>query len=239
MDFVGKQVFNIPSSNTNPHSANPLVRANEAVTLVGPGPTAPYDIDDIVASAPRLVAADGGAAHALQAGHNPEAVIGDLDSLPDTVRKAVPADRIHRIAEQETTDFEKCLARIDAPLILATGFTGGRLDHELAVYNALARHPHRRCIVIGSHDLVFLSPRRLELGLAPGTRLSLFPMGQVSGWSAGLEWPIEGLEFSPLGRVGTSNRVVGEVTLEFSAEAMLLILPREALPAARAGLERG
>ncbi len=179
--------------------------------------------------APTLVAADGGANVAVAAGRIPDAVIGDFDSLTDATRNAIPQDRLHYIAEQDSTDFEKCLQRITAPLILALGFTGARIDHELAVWNVLARRRDLRCIVIGGEDIVFVAPPRLELDLAPGTRVSLFPMSPVSGDSTGLRWPIGGIGFAPDGRSGTSNEATGRVELTFDAGAMLVILPRAAL----------
>lgn len=182
--------------------------------------------------APTLVAADGGANVALALGLMPDAVIGDLDSISPETRAAIAPDRLHRVAEQETTDFEKCLTRIDAPAVLAVGFAGLRLDHTLAVWNALVRHPHRRCIVIAAGDIAFLAPERLQMKLPVGTRLSLFPLGAVTGQSRGLRWPIDGLDFAPDGRIGTSNRTEGPVDLTFSAPRMLVLLPRRCLDAA-------
>jgi thiamine pyrophosphokinase len=106
--------------------------------------------------APVLVAADGGADRALAAGHVPVAVIGDFDSLSAEARRRIPPDRQHRIAEQETTDFDKALRSIAAPFVLALGFAGARIDHSLAVFNTLLRHPGRVCIVLGAEDAVFL-----------------------------------------------------------------------------------
>ena len=212
------------------------VRSDSPVALIGAGLASPKIIEEILAFAPFLVAADGGAASVLAAGYMPEAVFGDFDSLAPEVRDKLPTDRLHHVAEQESTDFEKALTRIDAPLILAVGFAGRRLDHELAVYNAIVRHAERACIIVGPHDLVFAAPRRVALDLPLGTRLSLFPLAPVSGRSEGLEWPIAGLEFAPGGRVGTSNRVTGHVLLDFHAPGMLVILPRAVLPAAMAAL---
>ena len=175
----------------------------------------------------------------LAAGHIPEAVIGDFDSVSDAARAAIPEDRLWPITEQESTDFEKCLTRIDAPYLLAIGFTGARLDHVLAVWTVLARHPDRRCLVLGSDDVVFLAPRRLRIDLAAETRVSLFPMGAVTGRSEGLRWPIDGIPFAPDGRIGTSNRAEGAVELEFDAEKMLVMLPRDCLSAAIAALAPG
>ncbi|MEO1961492.1 MAG: thiamine pyrophosphokinase, partial [Paracoccus sp. (in: a-proteobacteria)] len=71
-------------------------------------------------------------------------------------------------------------------------------------------------------------PSRMTLPLMPGTRVSLFPMGPARGVSTGLEWPIEGIEFDPAGRVGTSNMATGLVTLRIEGR-MLVMLPRNAL----------
>ena len=215
------------------------LRSETPVTLLGPGDVSPEYVEEILARAPFLVAADGGARSALRIGRVPEAVIGDFDSLPEDLRISLPQSILHRIPEQETTDFEKCLSRIEAPLTIALGFTGRRLDHELAVYNALARHPGVRCIVVGSHDLVFMAPREITLAVAEGTRVSLFPLAPVRGDSEGLRWPLSGIDFRPDGRVGTSNAATGPVRLRFDAPGMLVILPRAELPAAMAALAPG
>ncbi len=216
-----------------------LITAQNPVTLLGAGPVCVEYIKEILNLAPVLVAADGGAERALEAGRLPDAVIGDFDSLPHLLREKIPADRLHRIEEQESTDFEKCLRAVDAPLILALGFDGGRLDHELAVYNAMVRHPAQRCIVIGSQDIAFHAPRSLDLTLPEASRLSLFPMGRVQGRSTGLRWPIDGIPFAPDGRIGTSNEVSGRVRLSFDGDGMLVILPRSSLSEVMTRLSRG
>ena len=115
---------------------------------------------------------------------------------------------------------------IQAPVTLGVGFTGARLDHQLACYNGLVRHPDRRCILLSDTDIAFLAPPVLELPLTTGTRVSLFPLGLVEGVSEGLRWPIGGLVFTPDGRIGTSNQATGPVRLEVTAPKMLVILPR-------------
>jgi thiamine pyrophosphokinase len=194
-----------------------IVQSRLPVTLLGAGLSAISDLDFMCSIAPLLVAADGGANVAIAAGRLPDVVIGDFDSLDAATRVAIPAERLHHVAEQDSTDFEKCLQRITAPLILALGFTGARIDHELAVWNVLARRMDRRCIVIGGEDIVFVAPPRLELDLAPGTRVSLFPI-------------------APGGRSGTSNEALGPVRMTFDGGAMLVILPRDQLPLAIAAL---
>jgi len=211
----------------------PLVESPDPVTLVGGGAFTARDLQMALQRASVIVAADSGADRVLAAGRMPTAVIGDFDSISPDARAAIPADRLHPIAEQETTDFDKALRMIAAPFVIAVGFTGARIDHGLAVFNALVRHAGQRCLVLGSQDVVFASPPHLQLLLTSGDRVSLFPMGPVRGESAGLEWPIAGIDFAPGGIIGTSNRALGtEVLLQFDRPGMLVILPRRRLDAA-------
>lgn len=210
-----------------------ILRTSRGVTLVGAAGVARDVLDRALALAPVVVAADGGAESVLARGLLPDAVIGDLDSLPAAAAARIPSGRLHRIDDQETTDFDKCLRAIRAPLVLATGFTGRRLDHELAAFATLLAHARRPCLLLGPEDVVFVAPREVELALAPGTRVSLFPMGPLTGRSEGLRWPIDGIRFAPSRRIGTSNEAVApRVRLSFSARRMLVILPSACLEAA-------
>lgn len=207
-----------------------IVQSNTTVTLLGGAPVTDAILRESLALGPRLVAADGAARRALEAGVMPRAVVGDMDSLDDETRARIPDDRIWRVAEQDSTDFDKALRHIAAPLVLAVGFTGQRLDHELAVYNSLVRHPDRAVIVIGEEDICCHCPPRLTLTLNPGTRVSLFPMKAATVDATGLKWPLDGLALAPWGRVGTSNESTGaRVTLVTDGAGLLVIVPRTAL----------
>ncbi|WP_165802824.1 thiamine diphosphokinase [Pelagivirga sediminicola] len=201
------------------------------MALIGGAPVACAALDEVLSLSQDVVAADGGAATAAARGLALSAVIGDLDSITEDARAAYD-DILHHVAEQDSTDFEKCLVRMDAPLIIGAGFSGGRLDHQLAVCNGLVRHPSRRCILIGEEDIVFLAPPALALDLEAGTRVSLFPMGAVEGRSEGLNWPIGGLVLTPDGQIGTSNFATGPVQLSVTAPKLLVILPSAYLRAA-------
>lgn len=211
----------------------PIVQSLQGVTLAGGGPFSRRDLAFSLARAPVAVAADGGADRLLAAGVMPEAVIGDFDSVSEAALKAIPRARQHRLAEQMTTDFDKALRSVEAPFVLALGFSGARIDHGLAVFNTLVRWADRRCIVVGPVDIAFAAPVELVIALSAGDAVSLFPLAAVSGRSDGLEWPIDGIGFAPDGITGTSNRAVaGQVWLKFDAPGMLVILPRRRLDAA-------
>ncbi|MFO1203143.1 MAG: thiamine diphosphokinase [Tabrizicola sp.] len=219
---------------------SPIVQSTHGVTLAGGGPFSARDLKLALRRAPVAVAADSGADRLLRHGVSPEAVIGDMDSISDRARAEIPQARQHLVAEQVTTDFDKALRSIEAPLVLALGFAGARLDHGLAAFSTLIARAERRCILIGPEDLAFAAPPRIELSLVPGEPFSLFPMARVTGRSEGLEWPIDGINFAPDGMIGTSNRVVARrVRLEFDQRGMLVILPRRRLDAAIRALRAG
>jgi len=218
----------------------PIVQSDCGVTLAGGGPFARRDLALCLARAPLAVAADGGGDGLLRLGVMPQAVIGDFDSLSVAARDRIPKANQHVVAEQETTEFDKALRSIAAPFVLALGFAGARLDHGLAAMTTLVQRADRRCILVGPKDLAFAAPDHLVLDLRPGDPVSLFPLGRVTGQSTGLEWPIQGLDFAPDGRIGTSNRAVTRrVVLEFDAPGMLVILPRRRLDAAITALRSG
>ncbi len=215
-----------------------IVQSSEGVTLVGGAVVSRADLARCMGFAPVVVAADGGADRCLKAQVMPDAVIGDFDSISDRARATIAADRLHVIAEQESTDFDKALRSVAAPFVVAVGFAGGQIDHELAVFNALVRTA-APCVVLGPRDVVFHAGRGVRLQMRMNDRLSLFPLAQLSGQSRGLEWPIAGLDFAPDGRIGTSNRVVGrDVELVFGGPGMLVILPRRCLAQAIAAVRQ-
>lgn len=207
-----------------------LVRSDAPVTLVGGGPVEQRDIDEALALAPAVVAADGGLNHVAATAVRPAAVIGDMDSVRPSPA-GIPAPRYHHVSEQDSTDFEKCLRGIVAPLIVGIGFLGGRADHHLAAMNALVRYSDRPVLLLGGADICFCCPAELRLELEAGQRVSLFPMAPVVGRvSEGLRWSVEGLDMRPDGRIGTSNMALGgPVRLGFDAPRVLVILPRREL----------
>ncbi|PIE14829.1 MAG: thiamine diphosphokinase [Rhodobacterales bacterium] len=211
----------------------PIFDTSEPTVLLGGADFDPAALKLAFDLAPNLVAADSGADSAIRSGRMPDAVIGDFDSVDPASLAQIPRRRQHRVREQDSTDFEKALSRLAAPLILAVGFTAGRLDHELAVYNALLRYPEQRCIVIGAQDICFLSPAALSLTLPESSRISLFPLAPCRVSAAGVKWPLQQQEMAADGLVSVSNQVQSApVRVQVTPRKLLVILPRERLKAA-------
>lgn len=209
-------------------------RFESGVTLLGGGPWRDEDLTCALARAPRLICADG-AANALaerRPDMTPDMIVGDLDSLDrrDDWAARIGEGLVH-VAEQDSTDFQKCLSRIAAPFVIGVGFIGGRIDHELAVFNALVTAP-RPIVLIGEEDVIVAAPTAMTFAATPGQRVSVFPLRPVAAQSTGLRWPLDGLPLAPGGAISTSNEASSDrVALQFDRTGALVILPKAGLDA--------
>jgi thiamine pyrophosphokinase len=205
------------------------------VTLVGGGALGRDMLEEARALAPELVAADKGADRLAAWGLVPAGVIGDMDSVGEPDRWRAGPTRFLQLAEQETTDFEKCLYATRAPFYVGVGFTGARVDHLLAVLHAMLARPEKTVVLLGEAEAMALVPPGRVLGLAvePGARVSLFPLRPATGThSRGLLWPVDGLAMAPGARIGTSNiATAAEVEIAFDGPGALLMLERRYLGA--------
>ena len=207
-----------------------IVHSFDPVVLVGASEVDSQDLNILQSYTPIWVAVDGGADHLLAAGIKPACVIGDLDSLSDVARTAF-AGILHRVPEQDTVDFEKALSHVDAPLVFAIGFSGGRLDHTLAVLHVMGRLRDRAVIVIGADDVCAVIPAGgLTLdGLEPGSRISVMPLIPAKVTESGLRWPIDNRTLAPMGFTSPSNAVAAPVVSLTADAPVLLVLPKQAL----------
>ena len=205
--------------------ADPIVHVPSPVTLLGGADLDDNELNICLKVAPSVVAADGGADHARRRGLRPLAVIGDMDSISAAAR-ADFGDAMHRIAEQDTTDFEKCLTRITAPLIMAAGFLGGRLDHTLAALGVIARLRVHHVVLVARDDVCVLLPQGESVWhLTPGDRAALLPLGTATVTSVGLRWDLSDRALAPDGTVSSSNAVAAPTVRLSVSGPVLLTLP--------------
>ena len=200
------------------------------ITLVGGAEVSADNFRESIQFTSNVVAADGGANTCLKYGVKPEAVIGDMDSIDEISKTQIGQDLIHFVSSQDDTDFEKSLKRISAPLILGLGFLGDRLDHQMAAQTALVKHYDKKVLLIGRHDLVFLTPPEFSITLKNKCRVSIYPMGECSIGSTGLRWKTDDIVFSPLSTIGTSNCTTEDkIELYPRKPLVLTIIPRDFL----------
>lgn len=210
----------------------PIVASDNPVCFVGGAAIAEDAISAVFAHVAAFIAVDGGADHLLAASVTPAAVVGDLDSLSDRAR-AIFADQLCHVAEQSTTDFEKALVRVAAPVVLALGFTGGRIDHMLSVLNVMARFWDRAIVLVDPNDVCFVARSgRTVFHADQGTRISLMPLGAATVSVSGVVWPFAATRMTPSGFTSPSNAALGgQVAIETDGP-VLVTLPRLLLPTA-------
>ncbi|MEM1038226.1 MAG: thiamine diphosphokinase [Pseudomonadota bacterium] len=209
----------------------PILSSEEPITLVGGGEGSVQVLNKALQFAPLLVAADGGARLAFEAGHVPRAVVGDFDSLGDL--ELGETELIHT-KDQNLTDFQKCLASLEAPLFVGVGFLGGRLDHQMASFTALLQDT-RPIVLLSETEIALIAPRRIRLDLPLGMAFALYPLLETRLTSRGLVYPLEKAEVAPDGLISTSNEVAGPVEIETDRHGVLIIAPLAALePVVRA-----
>jgi len=179
-----------------------------------------------------LIAADGGARHALALGLTPHVVIGDLDSLDAEqqarLRAAGTGFIVHPPAKDET-DLELALlyaVEQEVDPIVVLGALGGRLDQMLAnvlllTMPALAGRDVR--IVDGSQT-AFVIRNQAALTGQPGDTVSLIPLGGAAHGvtTDGLLYALADgtLPFGPA--LGVSNQMTGQRAAVCVRDGLLL-----------------
>ena len=217
----------------NPNDGKPvLLRYQTPIAIVGGGSVDPDLLHELALRNIALIAADGGADTIDAAGLLPEAIIGDLDSLTDRARWEKRSQVIH-IPEQITTDFQKALYTTEAPVTLALGMTGKRLDHTLAALSALHEVAQdRHVILVDEVDVALALSGPFAFEAAEKERVSVHPLVPIIfERTEGLFYPMTELLLDPAGRLGTSNEGIGgrvEIVPR-DATPYLLILGRERL----------
>ena len=132
-----------------------------AVTLLGGAGFSKDELKKSLSLAPELVAADGGANYLNYGKYIPTYIIGDCDSVDDIKKWESMGTKILKIAEQDSTDFEKCIRNIKAPKFICLGFAKERLDHFLAVCSALIKSK-KPIFILGNRDLIFHLPAKFK-----------------------------------------------------------------------------
>lgn len=225
MMVVGKQSANM----------SVIVQSSGTILLLGGSHIWQAGLNKCLSYTDQCVAVDGGADVAMAQGLTPRAVIGDFDSLSDAARHTF-ASILHPAPDQNQTDFEKALCRVDAEMILALGFLGGRLDHTMATLNVLVRHINRPVVALSETEVVFAHVGAGVLHIAPGAPVSVLPMAATRMSTKGLRWDLDNSVLAPDGLVSSSNAAEHAEVQLHSDQPVIITLPVTALDAAIAAV---
>jgi len=193
----------------------------------GEFPTTEHPLS-LLKDAQAIIACDGAICKLHEQGIRPDAVVGDLDSIPTEMRK-IYADRLHQTKEQDTNDLTKSamLARsLGYKSVLILGATGLREDHTLGNISLLARYMDWfDCVEILS-DYGRFTPinKSCTLTSVAGQQVSIFAMdNQTRITTKGLRWDVTDRIFSTWWQ-GTLNEAANtEFSLTFPAGSKLII----------------
>lgn len=171
-------------------------------------------------SASMIIAANGGSHHCLALGYVPDFLIGDLDSVQESVRQAIEAkggEIQQHPRRKDANDLELALAFAlegGSEDVVILGAVGGRWDQSLTNWLLLA-HPEFKAmrirVVDGAQTGQLVRPERpLFIQGKVGDTVSLIPiMGDAQGVStAGLEYPLRSETLAFASSRGLSNRLV-------------------------------
>ena len=183
-----------------------------------------------------IICANGGTLNALKLGIFPNIIVGDMDSLPDSIvndMKAEGVEIIRHPVKKDKTDLELALAtaiKHGAKEILLLTVLGGRLDQQMANIMLLTRPEWQsaRLGLVQDNQRAWLlrGPDEITLAGKPGDTLSLVPLCTLlKGIDiSGAEWPMQNGEVKMGSTHTISNSFSGnEVTVKIQSGVGLVI----------------
>jgi thiamine pyrophosphokinase len=167
-----------------------------------------------------LIAADGGARHAIKLGVIPSVIIGDFDSLSEAEVRVFTDMGIHMLqypATKDETDLELALhhaVKSGYSPILILGAYGGRLDQALGILGLLSDPDCLTADVRLDDGLTetFLITSQAAIAGQTGEMVSLLPWGgPVEGVTTdGLVYPLNREALLPYRTRGISNEMLSD-----------------------------
>ena len=198
-----------------------------AILAAGDFPTHPAPLAALD-GAEHVVCCDSAAERLLAYGREPDAVVGDMDSLPPELRRRL-GDRVHPVAEQDDNDLAKAFRFALSQGwrdIVILGATGRREDHTLGNIAWLADFAAQAdSVAMVTDNGVFHAylPPRARFRTAPGTQVSIFgfdPADPVTG--TGLKFPVDGLRLARWWTAALNEAVSETVELTFATGPLLV-----------------
>ena len=175
-----------------------------------------------------VIACDGAVQALLQENIIPDAIVGDLDSLPHSIQQQY-ADRIHFVEDQEINDLTKSIRfAYDSghKEVLILGATGLREDHTLGNISLLMDYAplFQRIEMLSDYGIFTPLLQTTTLQSEPGIQVSIFSPS-VSGTisTTGLRWPIQDRTLTAWWQ-GTLNEALGDhFTITLSSNTQILV----------------
>ncbi len=179
----------------------------------------------------RVIAADGGIAHAQPLDVEPELWVGDFDSAQPHHREmyAHLAKQSHPSAKAETDGslaITQALA-LGAQSIVLAGAFGGRTDHTFAVMTqavALAASGVEVVLTCGREEATPLGQAPQTFDYPAGTVFSVLAFSDLVGLTlSGVRWPLDQIDLTFGSTLTLSNEVTQGLTASLKSGRALLL----------------
>jgi thiamine pyrophosphokinase len=206
-----------------------------AAVFLNGSPDPPDLLRCVAGRADLVIAADGGALHALAAGVVPDLVVGDMDSLGDEGTRQIEARGAslerHPARKDKMDGHLAVLAArergaTDLDLLCAAG---GRPDAVFALPHLLLAAEQlgaRATVVAGWGEMFVVENGTRTVGGRPGESVSVFPVsGAAEGVTLeGFEYPLEGARIEAGDTLGFHNELLaGEARVAVKDGALFVI----------------
>ena len=179
--------------------------------------------------ASKLICCDGAVAKALQHGLNPDAIVGDFDSIPSELL-ALFKDRLHFAPDQNINDLKKSFdycASQGWKNIVILGATGLREDHTIGNISRLiefSRVVPQVKIVTDTGEFRVATVSGMTINTEAKKQISIFsfnPFQKIT--SHGLKYPLDQLQLRYWYEATLNESIGDSFTLEFEPDDPLLI----------------
>lgn len=200
----------------------------ETVILAdGTFPTHPIP-KEYIKNARRVICCDGSAQNLLIAGIEPEAIVGDMDSLSEELKYRF-ADRIFTDKNQDTNDLTKvvewCNTRNYNDIVIV-GATGKREDHTLGNISLLTEYASFMNVIMVTDTGIFKPILKSSvIDVFPGQQVSIFSIDpETEVTTFGLKYPLSSTRISNWW-FATLNEATGDhAGIEFSSGRIIVYL---------------
>ena len=179
-------------------------------------------------NARHIICCDGSAENLIRVGMEPDAIVGDLDTLSDEIAERL-ADRLFKDMSQETNDLTKAVkwcAGKGYKDIIIIGATGKREDHTLGNISLLAEYIKEVNVVMVTDTGVFYPfLKSCKVSSFPGQQVSVFSVNpETEITSTGLKYKLKKLKLYNWWRA-TLNEALGDsFELSFTGGPLIVYL---------------
>lgn len=202
---------------------------DKSVVILADGSFPVHEIPlNCLRKARHIVCCDGSAGNLINADLEPEAIVGDLDSLDDDIAVRY-SDRLFRDDDQETNDLTKAVrwcSSMGFDEIIILGATGKREDHTLGNISLLAEYSlHIKVRMITDTGEIIPLLKSGTIPSFPGQQVSVFavnPFTKVS--SEGLKYELRDLELHNWWRATLNESRGDSFSLTFPEGTLIVFL---------------